>query len=63
MMLKTETFFFQCYKLAKLHHSTFFYTEMAGKLKQFVQGRVYPVQIVPFRHIKMRLYTVYRVRQ
>ena len=32
LMLKTETFLFICYKLAKLDQSTFYYTEMAGKL-------------------------------
>ena len=32
MMLKTEIFFFICYKLAKLDQITFHYTEMAGKL-------------------------------
>ena len=32
MMLETGTFFFICYKLAKLDEITFHYTEMAGKL-------------------------------
>ena len=35
MMLKTEIFFFICYKLAKLDQITFHYTEMAGKVLNF----------------------------